>query len=137
MREDFFPDDEGNVHEDNINRLAAAGSPRVRRRRLRSPARGDPRADGELPRRALDLAPVPGDLFDDVSGVHEGNINALARAGSPKGATRTGTCSAPRTRSDATRWRLRARARDWPEIDPPEFRLSLQKLPAASPHHCC
>ena len=23
--EDFFPDDEGNTHEDNINRLAAAG----------------------------------------------------------------------------------------------------------------
>ena len=49
---DFFPDDDGNVHEDNINRLAAAGitegfddgtyGPRLP---------GDPRADGELPRQ--------------------------------------------------------------------------------------
>ena len=76
---DFFPDDEGSVHEDNINRLAAAGitegfddgtyGPRlaVTREQMAS-----------FIARALDLDPVAGDLFDDVSGVHEGNINALA-----------------------------------------------------------
>ena len=35
--------------------------------------------------RALDIDPVPGDVFDDVSGVHEGNINALATGGGHRG----------------------------------------------------
>ena len=35
--------------------------------------------------RALELEPIPGDVFGDVSGPHEPNINALAAAGITKG----------------------------------------------------
>ena len=130
---DFFPDDEGSVHEDNINRLAAAGitegfddgtyGPRlaVTREQMAS-----------FLARALDLDPVAGDLFDDVSGVHEGNINALARAGVTEGCDQSGDLFCPRdpVRRDQMASFV-ARARDWPEINPPEFRLSLQKLPGS------
>ncbi len=134
---DFFPDDDGSVHEDNINRLAAAGiaegfddgtyGPRlpVTREQMAS-----------FLARALDLAPVPGDVFDDVSGVHEGNINALARAGVTEGCDQSGNLYCPKdpVRRDQMASFV-ARARDWPEINPPEFRLSLDKVPGtfASP----
>ena len=130
---DFFPDDDGNVHEDNINRLAAAGitegfddgtyGPRlpVTREQMAS-----------FLARALEIDPVPGDVFEDVSGVHEGNINALARAGVTEGCDPAGNFFCPKdpVRRDQMASFI-ARARNWPEIDPPEFRLSLEKLPGS------
>lgn len=45
--------------------------------------------------RALGLSPVPGDRFADVSGVHEGNINAIADAGITLGCNADGTLYCP------------------------------------------
>ena len=48
--EDFFPDDEGNTHEDNINRVAAAGITVGFEDGTFGPDRsGDPGADGFVP----------------------------------------------------------------------------------------
>ena len=47
---DYFWDDDGNMHEDAINRLAAGGHhQRLRRRSLLPGSERDPRADGRLP----------------------------------------------------------------------------------------
>ena len=82
--------------------------------------------------RALDLDPVAGDLFDDVSGVHEGNINALAgwRHRRVRPERRSVLPQDPVRRDQMA---FRRPGQEWPEINPPEFHLSLQKLPAASP----
>ena len=45
--------------------------------------------------RALDLVPVPGDRFSDVSGTHEPNINAIADAGITLGCDSSGTLYCP------------------------------------------
>jgi hypothetical protein len=81
--EDFFTDDEGNVHEGAINRLAAAGitggcapgrfcpSGRVARDQMAS-----------FLVRAFELPASPTNFFtDDNSNIHENDINALAASG--------------------------------------------------------
>jgi hypothetical protein len=45
--------------------------------------------------RALELEPIPGDVYGDVSGLHEPNINALAAAGITKGCDTEGTKFCP------------------------------------------
>ena len=45
--------------------------------------------------RAMEFDPVPGDRFADVSGVHEGNINAIAEAGVTLGCDEAGTLFCP------------------------------------------
>ena len=41
------------------------------------------------------LTPIPGDVFDDVSGAHEPNINAIADAGITLGCNSEGTLFCP------------------------------------------
>ncbi|MDF1597153.1 MAG: S-layer homology domain-containing protein [Acidimicrobiia bacterium] len=79
---DFFPDDNGSTHEDNINRVREAGIAQGFEDgtyRPADPVRRDHMAT--FLARASALEPVPGPLFTDVSGFHEGNINAIAAAG--------------------------------------------------------
>ena len=80
---DFFADDEGSQHEDDINRLAASGITGGCADRRFCPSAGVTR--GEMAAflvRALDLPPSPTDSFaDDEGHMHEGAINALAAAG--------------------------------------------------------
>ena len=83
--QDYFVDDEGSVHEDNINRIAAA--------RITvgcNPPSGDrycpddPVARSQMASllaRALDLPAADQDYFvDDEGSVHEDNINRVATA---------------------------------------------------------
>ena len=94
--EDFFPDDEGNTHEDNINRVAAAGITLGFDDGTFGPTLLVSRAQmASFLARAMELDPVPGDRFDDVSGVHEGNINAIAEEGVTLGCDQAGTLFCP------------------------------------------
>ena len=102
---DAFPDDNGSVHEGNINKLAAAGlvegktanryAPRakVTREQMASfIARVHRRVIGSLPASSKDHFP------DDNRSVHERNINAIAELGIVQG--RNGRYS---PRDDVTR----------------------------------
>ena len=83
---DFFEDDDGSTHEDNINRVAEAGIATGfadGTYRPQDPVRRDHMAT--FMARALGLEPVAGTVFTDVFGFHEGNINALAGAGVTEG----------------------------------------------------
>lgn len=98
---DHFLDDDGSIHEDNINRVAEAGiTLGIGARRY------DPNGDVTREQmasflvRALDLDPSPGSRFTDVSGVHEPNVNALAEAGITLGCDASGTRYCP---TDAVR----------------------------------
>ena len=94
--EDFFPDDEGNTHEDNINRVAAAGITLGFDDGTFGPTLLVSRAQmASFLARAMELDPVPGDRFADVSGVHEGNINAIAEEGVTLGCDQAGTLFCP------------------------------------------
>lgn len=94
--EDFFTDDDGNFHEDAINRLAAAGitggcgtgkycpSSNVKRDQMAS-----------FLVRAFDLPATANDYFtDDEGNAHEANINALRESGITTGCTATTYCPA-------------------------------------------
>ena len=84
---DFFTDDEGNFHEDSINRLAAAGITTGcggTKYCPSSPVLRDQMASFLV--RAFDLAPSATNAFTDDNGnFHEANINALAAAGVTNG----------------------------------------------------
>jgi large repetitive protein len=80
---DFFPDDSGSVHEDNINRIAQAGI-------TGGFADGTYRPNDLVTRgqmasfiaRGFDLPPATTDFFPDDNGTtHEDNINRIAQAG--------------------------------------------------------
>ena len=119
--QDFFPDDEGNTHEDNINRLAAAGITEGLEDGTYDPAGVVTRAQmGSFLARAMELDPIGGDRFDDVSGVHEANINAIAAAGVTEGCNEAGNLYCP---SDPVRRDQMAsfigRALGLEPIDPP------------------
>ena len=93
---DYFPDDNGNTHEDNINRIAAAGVTLGFSDGTYQPGGYVTRAQmGSFIARAMGLAPVAGDRFSDVSGTHEANINAIAQAGITLGCNPTGTMYCP------------------------------------------
>jgi hypothetical protein len=92
--QDFFTDDEGNVHEANINRIAAAGITAGC-----SATRYCP--DGTVTRgqmatflgRAFDLPGTSTDYFtDDESNSHEARINALSASGITHGCGGTRFC---------------------------------------------
>ena len=89
---DFFADDDGNMHESNINRVAAAGvslgcatgrycpsAPVTREQMASFLLRG-------LNYAGRPVAPTPSDHFvDDDGSVHEADINRLASAGITRG----------------------------------------------------
>ena len=81
--EDFFNDDEGNVHEDNINALKAAGiSHGCNGSGGFCPDEPVLRAQmASLLVRAIELPSTKRDFFDDVGGVHAYPINKIAAAG--------------------------------------------------------
>jgi minor extracellular serine protease Vpr len=80
---DFFTDDEGNIHEGAINRLAAAGITggcAADRYCPSSSVRRDQMASFLV--RAFELPPSSTNFFnDDNSNLHENDINALAASG--------------------------------------------------------
>ena len=91
--QDYFPDDDGE-HEGNINRIAATGITQGLEDGTYDPDGLVTRAQmGSFLARAMELNPIPGDRFSDVSGVHEGNINAIAEAGVRLGCNEAGTLS--------------------------------------------
>ncbi len=80
---DFFDDDDGNTHEGNINRIAAAGYTNGCATNRYCPDANVKRgAMATFLDNALDLGPTSEDFFDDDEGSsHEGAINRLAAAG--------------------------------------------------------
>jgi hypothetical protein len=80
---DYFDDDDGNLFEGDINRLAAAGITggcNVRAYCPDDPVKRDQMASFLV--RALDLPPSGVNAFSDDNGnLHEANINALAASG--------------------------------------------------------
>lgn len=80
---DYFGDDNGTPHEDNINRVAEAGITRGDGAGNYSPrARVGRDQMATFLVRAFDVAPTSTNRFDDDNGnSHEPNINALAEGG--------------------------------------------------------
>ena len=80
---DFFTDDEGNVHEANINRIAAAGITSGCSATRYCP--GGTVTRGQMATflsRAFELSSTSNDYFtDDEGNKHEGSINRLRAAG--------------------------------------------------------
>ena len=91
-----FIDDDGDIHEPNIEAIAAAGITNGCEPDRFCPDDPVTRAQmGSFLARALDL-PVPTDnRFDDVSGAHAGAINAIAEAGISLGCTPDGDSFCP------------------------------------------
>lgn len=93
---DYFSDDAGSVHEDNINRLYEAAV-------TTGYGDGTFRADQPVTRaqmasflaRVIPLDPIPGNVFPDVEGIHEPNINAIAAQGITLGCNPGGTLYCP------------------------------------------
>ena len=79
---DFFVDDEGSMHEDDINRLTASGITGGCGTDTYCPTSGVSRAQmASFLARAMELASAPTDYFgDDDGSVHEPDINRLAGA---------------------------------------------------------
>ncbi len=84
-----FVDDDGSIHEPDIEALAAAGIVRgcnPPRNHLYCPKEGLSRAQAAtILVRTLGLDPASSDVFTDDAGVHESDINSLAAAGITKG----------------------------------------------------
>jgi spore germination protein YaaH len=79
---DYFDDDATNIHEDNINRVAAAGITFGCGERRFCPRNAVPRDEmASFLARALGLPAATQDYFDDDDGtMHEGAINRVAAA---------------------------------------------------------
>jgi hypothetical protein len=92
--QDFFTDDEGNVHEPNINRIAAAGITVGCAPNRYCPSGTVTRAQmATFMTRAFDLDSTSTDYFtDDEGSTHEARINALRAAGITYGCGGTRFC---------------------------------------------
>ena len=94
---DYFPDDDGSVHEDSINRVAAAQIASGRPDGTFGP--DAPVTRGQMATFlaiALDLPAGSDSRFDDVSGIHESNVNRVAQAEITVGCNSEGTLFCPR-----------------------------------------
>ena len=82
-----FVDDDGSIHEPDINAIAAAGITAGCGPSLYCPRSSVTRAEmATFLARALKLAPVSTGPFSDIGGsIHAGNINAIAAAGITSG----------------------------------------------------
>ena len=83
-----FSDDNGSVHEANIEAIAAAGITTGCRKGSDHFCPTDPVSREQMASllvRALGLAPAQEDYFVDDGGIHEANINALRLAGITRG----------------------------------------------------
>jgi hypothetical protein len=101
---DWFEDDNGNAHEDSINRVAEAGVASGVGPGRFGPSQFVTRAQmASFLARPLNLPPTSSDRFRDDSGSpHEGNINRVAEAGITTGCSPDGTlyCPASSVRRD-------------------------------------
>ncbi len=117
----FFIDDDGSVHEANIDTIFMLGVTRGCNPPENS--RYCPSADitrGQLAaflRRMLELPPVEEDAFaDDGDSIFEGDINALAAAGIAFGCTETDYCpDTPLLREEMAEFLVRTFAAEEPE----------------------
>ena len=91
-----FTDDDGSVHEADINGIAAAGITTGCGPSLYCPALAVTREQmATFLARALDLDPVTSGPFGDIGGsIHAGSINAIAVAGITTGCTPSTFCPA-------------------------------------------
>ena len=91
---DYFADDAASPHQDNINRLAAAGVTTGCAAGLFCPGANVTRGEmASFLARALALQATQTDFFtDDETSLHEDNINRLAAAGVTTGCTATTFC---------------------------------------------
>ena len=89
-----FTDDDGSVHEADINGIAAAGITTGCGPALYCPALAVTREQmATFLARALELSPVTQSSFGDIGGsIHAGNINAIAAAGITTGCTPSTFC---------------------------------------------
>lgn len=93
---DFFSDDAGSIFEADINAIAQAGITQGSGAGIYSPGGLVTREEmASFLARAMGLAPVPGDQFGDVSGIHEEDINAIAEAGVTVGCDPSGILYCP------------------------------------------
>jgi hypothetical protein len=94
---DYFIDDDGNLHETNINRMAASEITHGCAAEEYCPSTRVTRAQmASFLARALSLPPAPADYFsDDADSRHQDNINRLAASGI------TGGCATGRFCPDA------------------------------------
>lgn len=127
---DHFPDDGGSVHEPAINALFEAGIAAGYTDGTFGP--NDLVARQQMATflaRAMGLAPVPGDRFADVRGVHEPNVNAIADAGVTRGCNADGTlfCPVDPVRRDQMASFL-GRARNLTPLTPPPLRLAWDEI---------
>ena len=105
-----FADTNGSIFEDDIAWLTARGitvgcddsnfCPQARLTRAQM---------ASLLARAFRLEPVDGNIFDDASGIHEANINAIAEAGITLGCSPGGRLFCPNSFVPAARWRRSSR----------------------------
>jgi hypothetical protein len=94
--DDYFLDDAGNTHESNINRIREADITTGFSDGTFRPEELVSRAQmGSFLARAMQLDPLAGERFGDVSGHHAGNINAIAEAGVTLGCNPSGTLFCP------------------------------------------
>jgi Glycosyl hydrolases family 18/S-layer homology domain len=91
---DAFTDDDGNLHELSINRIAEAGITSGCAPSRFCPTRSVSRGQmASFLARALDLPPATSDHFgDDTGSTHEDAINRLAEAGIASGCTSSRFC---------------------------------------------
>ena len=108
---DWFADDEGSGHEDDINRIADAGITLGCGGGMYCPSAAVNREQmATFLRRAYDLGPTGTDFFtDDEVSSHEGDINRLAASGITRGCSPTEYCpTAPVTREQMVAFLYRA-----------------------------
>lgn len=131
---DWFPDDDGTTHEDNINRIADAGITTGFSDGTYDPNGHVTRAQmGSFIARAMGLAPIPGDTFPDVDGVHEANINAIADAGVTLGCGGGFYCPNDNVRRDQmASFLARALGLDPIDVPPPTTTTTTTTVPAVT-----
>ena len=88
-----FVDDDGILHEPNIEAIAAAGITNGCRPDRFCPSQGVTRGQmAAFLNRALDLPPAAESPFTDAGGVFQDDINRLAAAGITRGCSETRFC---------------------------------------------
>jgi len=87
---DFFVDDSGNSHEEDINRIAAAGISLGCGESIFCPGESVTREQmASFLVRAFDLAAATGNPFGDVGGTHAADVAALLQSGITTGCSAT------------------------------------------------
>lgn len=126
----IFSDDDGNVHEPNIQAIATAGITLGCGEARYCPGR-DVRRDemATFLARALALPPLPTGPFTDIGGnIHAGSINAIAAAGITLGCGNSRFCPASVVRRDEMASFLDR------SLDLPDGQLTFTDVGGGNPH---